>query len=263
MNKSNWYRTHCDYFQDPRIILIRKEKNWEKILIFLEQLKCIAAQEVNGGKFLLQNGLAYDEKMLAAITGYNAQTVQRSLKILVFYGLMTYRDGVYAIADWQDYQSLDLTAERKREYDRNYQKKRRDTAKKSYDSSSSVVEENIIDKTKKDYTIQEQENNKEDGACDEDYLVLGEFDNVRLRPEEHENLRRDFPCDYKRLINELSTYLASKGVSYTNHYATLKNWASRERARGVKEEKPRARYGNFDAEEAFALALKRSEEDDL
>jgi hypothetical protein len=56
----------------------------------------------------------------------------------------------------------------------------------------------------------------------------GEFKNVLLKGEDYMNLRVKFgDKNADILIQELSSYMASKGKRYLNHYATLLNWGRR------------------------------------
>lgn len=63
---------------------------------------------------------------------------------------------------------------------------------------------------------------------DIDKYIYGEFENVKLKKEEHSKLIERFgENNTSILIEELSRYLASKKKHYSSHYATLLNWASR------------------------------------
>lgn len=56
----------------------------------------------------------------------------------------------------------------------------------------------------------------------------GEFEKVRITKEEHSKLiGKVGEKNTELLIEELDTYIASKGKKYSNHYATLLNWARR------------------------------------
>jgi len=54
--------------------------------------------------------------------------------------------------------------------------------------------------------------------------TYGEFQNVLLSDEELEKLKEEF-IDYELRIEKLSNYIASKGVKYKSHYATILSWA--------------------------------------
>ncbi len=59
-------------------------------------------------------------------------------------------------------------------------------------------------------------------------IVYGEFGNVLLKEEEHLKLKERFgENNTKLLIEELSSYMASKKKRYDSHYATILNWGKR------------------------------------
>lgn len=58
----------------------------------------------------------------------------------------------------------------------------------------------------------------------------GSYGNVFLTAEEYQKLRKDIP-NVDSLIEQLSTYMESKGKRYKNHAATLRNWAARDKSR--------------------------------
>ena len=60
----------------------------------------------------------------------------------------------------------------------------------------------------------------------------GEYSNVLLTDEELDKIKTKFP-DWQDRIERLSGYIASKGTRYKSHYATILNWARRD-----KEQKP-------------------------
>lgn len=56
----------------------------------------------------------------------------------------------------------------------------------------------------------------------------GEYKNVLLTDGELEKLQAEFP-DWENRIEKLSSYVASHGKSYKSHYATIRNWARKEK----------------------------------
>ena len=57
----------------------------------------------------------------------------------------------------------------------------------------------------------------------------GEYQNVLLSDDDLAKLQAEFPNDWERRIENLSSYIASTGKSYKNHLATIRNWARKER----------------------------------
>lgn len=56
----------------------------------------------------------------------------------------------------------------------------------------------------------------------------GEYNNVLLTDEELEKLKNEYP-DWKERIERLSSYVASTGKRYKSHYATIRNWARKDK----------------------------------
>lgn len=57
---------------------------------------------------------------------------------------------------------------------------------------------------------------------------FGEYQNVLLSDSDVEKLKTEFPTDWMQRIERLSYYMESKGVSYKNHLATIRNWARKD-----------------------------------
>ena len=62
----------------------------------------------------------------------------------------------------------------------------------------------------------------------------GEYKNVLLTDEELEKLKAEYP-DYQERIERLSSYVASSGKSYKSHYATIRNWARKDKPKEQKQ----------------------------
>ena len=58
---------------------------------------------------------------------------------------------------------------------------------------------------------------------------FGEYKNVLLTDSDMDKLKAEFPTDWEERIERLSYYMESKGVSYKNHLATIRNWARKDR----------------------------------
>lgn len=57
----------------------------------------------------------------------------------------------------------------------------------------------------------------------------GEYQNVLLSDSDMKKLQAEFPTEWEERIERLSYYMESKGVSYKNHLATIRNWARKDR----------------------------------
>ena len=76
---------------------------------------------------------------------------------------------------------------------------------------------------------------REKNADEKKRHKYGEYGNVLLSAPDMEKLKSEFPTDWQARIENLSSYMASKGVSYKNHLATIRNWARKD---GAKAQKP-------------------------
>lgn len=74
---------------------------------------------------------------------------------------------------------------------------------------------------------------------------FGEYLNVLLSDTDLEKLEDEFPADWEERIERLSYYMESKGVSYKNHLATIRNWARKDRQRPSQQPK-NAQESGFD-----------------
>ena len=61
-------------------------------------------------------------------------------------------------------------------------------------------------------------------AREEEPITLGIYGNVYLTKGEFNELIKQYPDDYKDMIENLSTYMRSNGKIYADHFATLMRW---------------------------------------
>lgn len=57
------------------------------------------------------------------------------------------------------------------------------------------------------------------------HKAYGRYKNVMLSDEDMDELKAEFPNDWRRLIEEVSEYVASTGKPYSNYLAALRRWA--------------------------------------
>ncbi len=156
-------------------------------------------------------------------------------------------------------------------------------------------EENRIDKSIGEENGEEKINNNSPSPSQrvEEKKKYGTFENVYLSDTELEELRAKLGVGVlARLIDDLSEHIASTGKTYASHHATLLRWSKNQYApreegdryakassrrgeegaesgsdgwdfanrKGPRDapREPKNRYGDFDPEEAFRLALERT-----
>ena len=56
--------------------------------------------------------------------------------------------------------------------------------------------------------------------------VYGVYQNVTLTDDALAALRMDFPTEWQRMIDNLSTYMQTHGTEYADHAAVMRKWAA-------------------------------------
>lgn len=65
---------------------------------------------------------------------------------------------------------------------------------------------------------------KENISHEPEHRLYGIYHNVRLTDAEMQELINQYPNDYQEMIENLSTYMRSKGKLYEDHFATMMRW---------------------------------------
>lgn len=144
-----------------------------------------------------------------------------SLKVLILKKfIIPFSTGVIVITDWKRNNYLDksriketIYQEEKKQvmYNKNTEKYECLTNVKQMLNQNSI-EENSIEENSIVYNIPQKQKKKK----------YGEFENVLLTDEEYHKLEKSNLLMY---IEQLSSYIASKGKKYKSHYATILSWS--------------------------------------
>ena len=287
MAEVKWIKVTTDVFDDEKILLIESLPEADSIIVIWFKLLCLAGKQNNSGVFMMGDRIAYTDKMLATIFRRKEATVQLALQTFEQFGMIEMIDNVITIPNWGKHQSLDQI-ESKKEYMKNYMKEYREKQRalssggcKSNSKTNSKANvrqaEKEIDKEKE---IETDKDNKRIIAAaahpsqpstpkktKNDKVVrkrCGEFRNVLLSDDEEEKLIDEFGIEFAlRAIKFLDEYIEETGYKRKNHYLCIKRWvidaAKEKEAKDIKAGKvPKSRYGDFDVNEAFNIALERS-----
>lgn len=114
-----WIKITTDIFDDEKILLIESLPDAYAIIVVWFKLLCLAGKQNNSGVFMMNNQIAYTDKMLATIFRMKETTVQLALQTFQQFGMVEIIDGVITIPNWGKHQNLDQL-ENKKEYMRNY-----------------------------------------------------------------------------------------------------------------------------------------------
>lgn len=208
MGEVKWIKLDAAIFENEKIKLITGD-NTDSIVLTWIKLLCLAGRLNNGGVFKVGKR-PYTAKMFADSFREQEWIVQEALEIFEELEMIEIVSGVVTIPNWNRWQSLDAL-EKKRERDRKYRAEQREKAKS---------EEEIVIPSKA--TLRS---------------FYGRNNNVLLSEEEYDSLKKEYPQEYGDMIENLSGYMAAKGVEYDNHYATMCKWAKEDKEK-VKAKKP-------------------------
>lgn len=165
MSDVKWIKITTDIFDDEKIAIIETMPDADSIIVIWFKLLCLAGKTNNSGVFMMNEKIAYTDKMLATIFRRKESTVQLALKTFEEFGMIEIIDGVITIPKWGKHQNLDLI-EKKREYQREYMSKYRekqrllasktnskDNCKTNSKANVSRVEEDIEEEREEDIDI--------------------------------------------------------------------------------------------------------------
>lgn len=165
---------------------------------------------------------------LAEELGFSRQRVRTALEKLKSTNEITTevtnRFTVVTIVNWRDYQSEQNLSSNK--------------TTKGVTNKQPTTNQQLTNKQPQRKNIKNNKNIKNDKNVGGTRATHGEFQNVLLSESELNELRTRYPNHYEAKIERLSRYLASKGKSYENHYATLLDWLEKD-TKKEKESDPR------------------------
>lgn len=120
-----WIKITTDIFDDEKILLIESLPDAYSIIVVWFKLLCLAGKQNNSGVFMMNDKIAYTDKMLATIFRMKETTVQLALQTFEQFGMVEIVDGVITIPNWGKHQNLDQL-EAKKEYMRGYMQEYRE-----------------------------------------------------------------------------------------------------------------------------------------
>jgi len=95
-----WIEITTDIFDDEKILLIESLPDAYSIIVVWFKLLCLAGKQNNSGVFMMNNQIAYTDKMLATIFRMKETTVQLALQTFQQFGMVEIIDGVITIPNW-------------------------------------------------------------------------------------------------------------------------------------------------------------------
>ena len=210
MTDIKWIKITTDIFDDDKILLIESLPDADAIIVIWFKLLCLAGKQNNNGVFLMNNRIAYTDKMLSTIFRRNELTVKLALDTFEQFGMIELIDGVITIPNWEKHQNIDgmdRIRERNRINTANYRARQKALADRNITRNLTVSERNNIDKDK------EKEKEKEKDKEYKRRFTPPTLDEVRAYCQERNN-----SVDPERFID----FYQSKG--WTVGKSPMKDW---------------------------------------
>ena len=192
---------------DGYIKIYKKLENWQwykystTLHLFLDLLIDANWQDSKIGTLVIKKGQCLTSlNRIALRTGLTYREIRTSLSRLEESGEIdkqtTNKYTIITIKKYNDYQEIDKQTTNKRQ---------------AKDNIKEYIEEKEYINIKEKYIKRK----------------YGSFENVELTDEEYQKLKDRFN-DYQEKIENLSSYIASKGAKYKSHYATILNWSRKD-----------------------------------
>jgi uncharacterized phage protein (TIGR02220 family)/predicted phage replisome organizer len=193
-----WIKITTDIFDDEKILLIESLPDAYAIITVWFKLLCLAGKQNNSGVFMMNNRVAYTDKMLATIFRMKETTVQLALQTFEQFGMIEIIDGVITIPNWGKHQNLDQMENRK-EFMRNYMKEYR--AKQKALTSGDECKPNCKPNSKPNVrqTEEEREEEKEEDRERELYISVVTYLNERVGTNYRASSKKTKSCIHARL----------------------------------------------------------------
>lgn len=225
-----WIKITTDIFDDEKILLIESLPDAYAIITVWFKLLCLAGKMNNSGVFMMNNRVAYTDKMLATIFRMKETTVQLALQTFEQFGMVEIIDGVITIPNWGKHQNLDQL-ESKKEYMRNYMQEYREKQKlltgKPNCKTNSKANVSQADKEDKDID-KEREKEKIDykGICNAFNEICVSYPSIRSLSEARKKAIKARLAtysleDFKTLFEKAEASSFLKGGNDRNWTATF------------------------------------------
>lgn len=214
-------------FDNRKIKHLRRLPDGNNIVLIWVMLLTMAGRCNAGGMIFLTENIPYTPKMLADELDFEENTVRLALDALERLGMVVTSNGCFTIAGWSEHQNIE-GMDKIREQNRI--RKQRQRAKAVLPESCHVTSRDShatdIDIDKE--LDKEKEELPKGNSKKPTKHKYGEYNNVLLTDDELDKLKNEY-SDWEDRIERLSSYVASTGKSYKSHYATIRNWARKDK----------------------------------
>ena len=246
--KFYWLKLDKDFFKRHDIKIIESMPNGKDYILFYLKLLCESLD--HDGNLRFNDQIPYNEDMLATITNTNPDTVRSAINVFSELKMIEILDdGTY----FMNAVNKMIGSETKWAGYKREQRYKTDEVNKSIDQKELLrigqCPTDVQQESKKcPIEIDIEKDIEKEIEIDKDIarVRLGIYNNVQLTKGELAELIRIYPDDYKDMIENLSTYMRSKGKYYEDHFATMMAWKRRDEAKAKENNKPGNYWDEFD-----------------
>ena len=175
MAEVKWIKLCTDVFNDEKMMLIESMPESDAIIVIWFKLLCLAGTQNNGGVFMLNEKIPFNDEMLAAIFRRPINIVRLALSTFENFGMVEIVNNVYTIPNWEKHQNVDKMEEI-REY--NKLKQRESRAKRKLLSG---VNDNVNDKSMTSQPCQDIEEEREEDKEKESHSFIQAREETKLK----------------------------------------------------------------------------------
>lgn len=193
MANVKWIKIVTDLFDDEKIKFIETMPNGDAYIVIWFKLLCLCGKSNCGGFLMFTSKLAYTDEMLSSIFNRDIKEIQMALNLFEQLEMIEISDNRICVANWEKHQSLDKL-EAKKEYDREYQRKKREQNKLLLENRTTIARESndnrSLDIDKEidiDKDIIKENNNKKKSETTTKVFVKPSLEEVRAYCEERKN----------------------------------------------------------------------------
>jgi predicted phage replisome organizer len=225
-----WIKITTDIFDDEKMLLIESLPDAHAIIVVWFKLLCLAGKMNNSGVFMMNDKIAYTDKMLSTIFRMKESTVQLALQTFEQFGMIEMIDGVITIPNWGKHQNLDQLEEKKKymkEYMRNYREKQKSISCKTNNKTNSKANVSFLEEER-----EEEEKEREEEkiryreivnlyhACCPSYPVIKSLSDARKKAIKA-RLKTYSMDDFRTLFEKAEASSFLKGGNDRNWTATF------------------------------------------
>jgi len=222
-----WFKHDANAMIDSKLKRLRLKYGMEGYGLYWYCLECIAKNvEAHNLTFELEE----DAELIAADTGIHYERVEEMMRYMIDLRLFEVSDGIVTCLKMAS-RTDDYTSQILRKNDALLpgSQKTSEKLRRNFEETSESVETNfeLLEEKRIEENRRDERDKKESH---------GEFENVRMTPEEKAKLSERFgEQNAQDLIERLSGYKKAKGKSYRSDYAALLNWGRKD---GLKPPSP-------------------------